>query len=77
MARDVRVTFIGKDLVAEDQAKAFDGIKKALSMTLDIWPPFQRDRHRPTKDLEPRLDLSIPAIDDELINVSRIKTMLR
>ncbi|MGY4319613.1 CheY-like chemotaxis protein [Bradyrhizobium sp. JR3.5] len=77
MARDVRVTFIGKHLVAKDQAKAVDRIKKTPGMALDIWRSFQRDRHGPAKHLESRFNLSIPAVDDEPINISRIQAVLR
>ncbi|MET3267159.1 hypothetical protein ABIF38_008665 [Bradyrhizobium japonicum] len=45
-------------------------------MALDIWRPLQRDWNRPTENLELRLDLSIPAVDDELINISWIQAML-
>lgn len=46
-------------------------------MAFEIRPPFESDRRRTTEDFELRLDVSDPAVDDELINIPRIDTVLR
>ncbi len=77
MACDVRVALIRKGPAVEQQANAVARSKQAVGIAFYIRRPFESNRFGPTEDLELRLDLPVPAIDNELINILRNQTMLR
>lgn len=77
MARHMRIASIRKTLAIEQEAKTVVRIDQALGMPFKIRTPSESDRRRPTEDLEVRLYVPDPAVENELINIPRIHTVLR
>ncbi|MBB4244986.1 hypothetical protein GGD54_005774 [Rhizobium tropici] len=77
MAGNMRIALIRKNPVVENKAGAVERIEKTVGVAFNVGRPRESDGSRAAEDLETRLDLTIPSVDDELIDVAWIKTVFR
>ncbi|KSV90782.1 hypothetical protein N181_31215 [Sinorhizobium fredii USDA 205] len=73
----MRIASVAKNPITKCEAGAADPIEKSLGVTFNVRRASEDNRSLPTEDLEPRLGLTVPAVDDKLINISCIDPVFR